>query len=376
MRKIRFPRYALVLASAALVLAACQSTPTEESIQPAVRVSDQGLLNGTVTIAEVISVGPGWLVVHAQANGGPGPILGFSTVNAGQNQNVAVEIDAAAATETLYAMLHTDAGVVGTFEFPDGPDVPATLNGQVITPAFVVTGLANHDNAMTPSVVVNNQAIANGTVTISEVISDGAGWLVVHAQADGKPGPILGFSPVFDGENSNVVVEIDTDEATEILYAMLHTDAGETGTFEFPDGDDTPVAVDGQVVTPSFSILDSEAGASLNVAEDDQLGAFLVDEAGLSLYIFLNDTPGTSNCYDACAVTWPPLLVDGELVAGDDVDTALLGTTVRDDGSTQLTYNGWPLYYFIGDAAPGDVAGQNVNEIWFVIAPDGEYITN
>ena len=58
------------------------------------------------------------------------------------------------------------------------------------------------------------------------------------------------------------------------------------------------------------------------------------------------------------------------------MDSALLGTTLRDDGTTQVTYNGWPLYYFVGDAAAGDVAGQNVNEIWFVLAPDGEYVTN
>ncbi|MCJ7659717.1 MAG: hypothetical protein MUO67_11255, partial [Anaerolineales bacterium] len=87
-----------------------------------------------------------------------------------------------------------------------------------------------------PSVVVEDQSIESGQVTIASVVSDGAGWLVVHTQADGKPGPILGFSPVDDGENSAVLVEIDAANATETLYAMLHTDAGEMGTFEFPDG--------------------------------------------------------------------------------------------------------------------------------------------
>lgn len=372
----RLPQFALALAAAALVLAACQSTPTEEAMVPSVNVSDQEIRNGTLTIAEVVSDGPGWLVVHAQADGKPGPILGFSPVTAGQNLNISVEIDPEAATETLYTMLHSDGGEVGAFEFPNGPDTPVAVDGQVVTPSFNVTGLPSQDHAMTPSVLVSDQEITNGSVTISEVVSNGPGWLVVHAQVDGKPGPILGFAPVVDGKNSDVTVEIDAAAATETMYAMLHTDAGEIGTFEFPDGDDTPVAVDGQVVTPSFSILGSDAGASLNVAEDDQLGAFLVDEAGLSLYVFLNDEPGTSNCYDACAATWPPLIVDGEPVAGDDVDSALLGTTLRDDGSAQVTYNGWPLYYFAGDAAPGDLAGQNINQIWFVMAPDGEYVTN
>lgn len=373
MTKNRSPQFAFALATAALFLAACQSAPATEAVQPAVSVSNQEISNGTVTIAEVISDGAGWLVIHAQADGKPGPILGFSAVSAGENLNVAVDIDASAATETLYAMLHTDAGELGAFEFPDGPDTPVALGGQVVSPSFVVAGLPTHGDAMLPAVAVSDQEIVDGTVTISEVISHGAGWLVIHAQADGKPGPILGYSPVVDGENQDVVVVIDAAAATETLYAMLHTDAGETGTFEFPDGEDVPVALDGQVVTPSFAIVSS--GEMLDVAENSELGAILVDADGMSLYVFLNDEPGKSNCYDACATTWPPLLVDGQPVAGADIDPALLGTTSRDDGSTQVTYNGWPLYYFVGDAAPGDVAGQNVNEIWFVIAPDGEYVT-
>ena len=107
---------------------------------------------------------------------------------------------------------------------------------------------------ITPSVTVADQESMDGTVTISEVVSDGPGWLVIHAQADGSPGPILGYSPVADGTNAGVVVEIDAAQATETLYAMLHTDAGELGTWEFPNGPDTPVTVDEQVVTPAFQV--------------------------------------------------------------------------------------------------------------------------
>ncbi len=52
----------------------------------------------------------------------------------------------------------------------------------------------------------------------------------------------------------------------------------------------------------------------------------------------------------------------------------LLGTLVRSDGSVQVTYGGWPLYFFAGDEAPGDINGQGVNDVWFVVAPDGTMI--
>jgi len=61
-------------------------------------------------------------------------------------------------------------------------------------------------------------------------------------------------------------------------------------------------------------------------------------------------------------------------VAGDGVDAALLGTTTREDGAVQVTYGGWPLYFFAGDAAAGDVTGQGVNDVWFVVAPDGAMV--
>ncbi|RME13862.1 MAG: hypothetical protein D6802_00350 [Ardenticatenia bacterium] len=233
---------------------------------------------------------------------------------------------------------------------------------------------AVEEPAVTPSVTVMDQDITDGTVTVAEVVSDGAGWIVIHAQAEGKPGPILGYAPVADGVNKDVVVEIDASKATETLYAMLHTDAGEMGKFEFPDGPDGPVKVDGKVVTPPFmvSIAETAQGTVVNVASNMELGDFLADADGKTLYIFLNDEPGKSNCYDACAQNWPPLLTEGAPLAGDGVDAALLGTAERSDGTMQVTYNDWPLYYFVNDAAAGDTNGQGVKDVWYVISPAGE----
>jgi predicted lipoprotein with Yx(FWY)xxD motif len=91
----------------------------------------------------------------------------------------------------------------------------------------------------------------------------------------------------------------------------------------------------------------------------------------MTLYLFTQDTPNTSNCYTACATAWPPLLTSGAPTAGSGVTAAMLGTTKRTDGSTQVTYNGWPLYYWANDKKPGDVTGENVQGVWFVITPAG-----
>jgi len=118
------------------------------------------------------------------------------------------------------------------------------------------------------------------------------------------------------------------------------------------------------------------AAAAATVATvDGGLGTFLVDGDGRTLYLFTVDEPGVSNCDEACLQAWPPLLTAGAPAAAGSADAALLGTLTRDDGTLQVTYAGWPLYLFAADAAPGDVNGQGVNDVWFVVAPDGMMIT-
>jgi predicted lipoprotein with Yx(FWY)xxD motif len=115
--------------------------------------------------------------------------------------------------------------------------------------------------------------------------------------------------------------------------------------------------------------------AVVNLGQNDTLGSFLVDEGGMTLYLFTKDTPNTTVCYDNCAVAWPPLLTTGAPVAGEGVDASLLGTPTRTDGSVQVTYNGWPLYYYEEDKAPGDVIGQDVGGVWYVVSAAGEQVT-
>jgi predicted lipoprotein with Yx(FWY)xxD motif len=115
----------------------------------------------------------------------------------------------------------------------------------------------------------------------------------------------------------------------------------------------------------------ASAAAVVNVGQNASLGSFLVDSAGMTLYIFTNDSPNVSSCYSTCATYWPPLLTNGAPTAGTGVTASMLGTTTRTDGSVQVTYNGWPLYYYAQDKAAGDILGEGVKSTWYVMTPAG-----
>jgi predicted lipoprotein with Yx(FWY)xxD motif len=109
------------------------------------------------------------------------------------------------------------------------------------------------------------------------------------------------------------------------------------------------------------------------------LGQILVDAQGRTLYLFEADKGGKSNCDGPCATAWPPLLSTGAPQAAMGASASLIGTTTRGDGTTQVTYAGHPLYYFVGDKAPGDTTGQDIDQFgakWYVLAKDGKKIDN
>lgn len=128
----------------------------------------------------------------------------------------------------------------------------------------------------------------------------------------------------------------------------------------------------GQPSTTSSAPADDAASTGLMVA-DSSLGQIIVDGKGMTLYMFDDDTQGAgeSTCAGQCLTNWPPLTTTGEAPAVTGV-TGEVGTITTADGSTQVTLNGWPLYYFAGDSAAGDVNGQGVGGIWWVLSPAGE----
>jgi predicted lipoprotein with Yx(FWY)xxD motif len=103
-------------------------------------------------------------------------------------------------------------------------------------------------------------------------------------------------------------------------------------------------------------------------AETPELGTFLVDAEGMTLYLFTNDTEGVSNCEGDCLANWPAFTAEDPLTLPEGVPGELTQIE-RSDGSMQVAYNGMPLYYWIGDKAPGDTTGQGVGDVWFVVEP-------
>jgi predicted lipoprotein with Yx(FWY)xxD motif len=107
------------------------------------------------------------------------------------------------------------------------------------------------------------------------------------------------------------------------------------------------------------------------------LGKILVNSHGRTLYLFQKDSGGTSACYGACAVNWPPLRASGKPTLGSGADRSLVGTTARSDGKPQVTYNGHPLYLFSGDAKAGDTNGEGVRTFggtWYAVSPAGNQV--
>ncbi len=204
----------------------------------------------TVVVEEVVSVGPGFIVIHADDNGAPGEVLGNTAVTDGTNADVAVTLSRDVVhEETLYAMLHVDEGTVGEYEFP-GPDGPARdANGDVITPGFTaLTGVYG-------SVTVEDQVPSPlNTVVVAEVVSVGPGFIVIHEDDGGAPGAVIGNTAVNDGSNADVSVTLDRDTVPgELLFAMLHVDEGTVGTYEFPGADGPARDANGDVITPAFA---------------------------------------------------------------------------------------------------------------------------
>ena len=120
------------------------------------------------------------------------------------------------------------------------------------------------------------------------------------------------------------------------------------------------------------------AGARVTITtHKGPAGTYLTDAAGKSLYMFALDSGGQSMCSGSCATHWPPLLGSSAQSSGA-ANQAQVATTNRGDGATQITYAGHPLYYYAGDAKPGDTHGQGLDldgGKWWLVAPSGKPVS-
>jgi predicted lipoprotein with Yx(FWY)xxD motif len=108
------------------------------------------------------------------------------------------------------------------------------------------------------------------------------------------------------------------------------------------------------------------------------VGKVLVDSKGHTLYLFEKDSGMKSACAGACALNWPPLRAHGAPTAAGGAKASLVATTKRSDGTSQVTYNGHPVYRYQGDMKPGDTAGQGVTAYgaeWYALGPAGKQVT-
>jgi predicted lipoprotein with Yx(FWY)xxD motif len=140
-------------------------------------------------------------------------------------------------------------------------------------------------------------------------------------------------------------------------------------------GDDGGSSSSGSATTTSDG---TSAQAASVVVEKTDLGSILADGKDRTLYLFLKDTGTTSECNDACAAAWPPLVASGTPTAGSGAEASLVGTTMRSDGTSQVTYNGHPVYRYSGDQKPGDTAGEGLDAFgaeWYVLSPAGDQVT-
>jgi predicted lipoprotein with Yx(FWY)xxD motif len=250
---------------------------------PSVTVNDQQTDGTSVVVADIVSIGSGWMVIHNQVNGNIGDPIGETQLKPGDNKSVVVKVDPGKVTPVLYAMLHTDAGTVGKYEFP-GPDVPVMLNNQMVSPGFkadlqsaagngtpVATqppasgGMAMGTpgaGASNPLLKVSDQVLTGNTIMVDDVVSNGPGWVVIYTtNSSGQPDQPIGHAAVKDGDNQMVTVPVDQAKAQGTLVAQLHVDAGTLGTFEYP-GVDTPLMVGVQMISGTFKITNGQTAAA------------------------------------------------------------------------------------------------------------------
>ena len=117
--------------------------------------------------------------------------------------------------------------------------------------------------------------------------------------------------------------------------------------------------------------VQAQAPVTIGISFNEAVGTYLTDDAGNTLYVFIQDNANSSNCADSCAQNWPPVIVpSADAVSGVAELAGELGTFARaDNGSLQVTYNRQPLYTFAGDTDTGQVNGEGVGSVWYVARP-------
>lgn len=217
-------------------------TPSNQLI-----VRDQLSTDGLLWIDKITLQAAGWVAVYADVNRTPGPLVGLAAIPAGESERVGVWVDVPRATRLLHVMLYADNAELGRFDYliGTGADQPILQDGSPISETIEFTALQAYE-----------QQVVGDTVAVAGVVVQRAGWLVIYADAGGQQGAVLGRVALVAGTNPNMLISFPLDTVTEQLHAVLHTDDGQNGVFEFGrvENTDMPLLIDEQPATTTFKI--------------------------------------------------------------------------------------------------------------------------
>lgn len=263
---------------------------------PSLEVSNQATVASTISLDTVNLIEDGFVVIHAYDTEGElvlTPPLGLSYLTAGKHHDVVVGLDVAMLQEYGYStglkdvlpMIHVDANANEAYEFPDGGDVPAMVEGAMVVAAMTI--------ASTDGMVVYDQTHDNATITIDTANLTKDGFVVVHAFDENDElvlTPPLGVTYLEAGFHRYVKVTLDVDvlmengyNGTKAILPMLHVDANSNAAYEFPDGGDVPVMVAGEMAVASLML-------SQPMMDGDMMAMAMVDAMDMEmLNIDMND---------------------------------------------------------------------------------------
>jgi hypothetical protein len=224
----------------------------------AIAVHSQNANLGQVMVNSVTAAQDGWLFIREDSNGTPGRVLGYTPVHQGLNTNLTVDIQTTGSgggdlvSPTLWATLVPDASATTPFAVPDpmltqqGTDViavpfgsePAPMAGQLPTTG----GISTSSSASSANkIAVQSQNANLGQVMVNSVNAAQDGWLFIREDSNGTPGRVLGYTPVHQGLNTNLTIDIQTagsgggDLVSPTLWATLVPDASALTPFAVPN---------------------------------------------------------------------------------------------------------------------------------------------
>ena len=220
----------------------------EAQFPPDVFVIHQPIADGRVSVEQVTSFGPGWLVIYNDDEGELGNIIGRAPLEKGINKQIEVDVVESAVTPLLYIMLHEDLETKGIFDYPQS-DPPIRYHERLPNPFEFRTDTGNY-------LITEDQELSNAeTVTIALIVVDIDTWIVIRGDESGEQSDIIGLAWIPAGITRNLEVEVDSQLLTPTLFAILHLDGGESQEFEYPEGYDIPLQRNRAIIQAPFTLL-------------------------------------------------------------------------------------------------------------------------